>query len=310
MNHTGTCACCDNSAKIRLNASKALKLDPSGVSGVALAWEKFMVARYKKLAKKILQYIGRDDMLRIQADNPTVNAYSFPLAQAKVKSFETWIKGQLASGEIDITTMTAGGKSGDYIMSAYRKGRIEATKQALKAKGKPIPQADVLASLNAPVHQELLKSVFARNFLLLTGVNQDLANILTQGLTEGLMNGWDSSKIARRMAAIIDSSTKLTEAEKESFKLGRRDFATRLRTIARTESNRATNDARIASYEAEGFTELGVEVEWTTAGGYRVCPICQGKAGKVYSIKESRGLLPAHPNCRCVWTVNIDKFPG
>jgi SPP1 gp7 family putative phage head morphogenesis protein len=42
-------------------------------------------------------------------------------------------------------------------------------------------------------------------------------------------------------------------------------------------------------------------VELVTAGDLRVCPMCQGLNGKVYTIKEARGLIPVHPQCRCAW---------
>jgi len=41
--------------------------------------------------------------------------------------------------------------------------------------------------------------------------------------------------------------------------------------------------------------------EWQTAGDERVCPLCEPLDGTVMTIEEARGLIPRHPNCRCMW---------
>ena len=46
--------------------------------------------------------------------------------------------------------------------------------------------------------------------------------------------------------------------------------------------------------------------EWSTAGDDRVCPLCGPLEGSVMTVKEARGLLPRHPNCRCAW-IPADK---
>ena len=44
-----------------------------------------------------------------------------------------------------------------------------------------------------------------------------------------------------------------------------------------------------------------VAVEWSTTGDERVCPKCKPLGGMVLKIKEAKGMLPRHPNCRCAW---------
>ena len=41
--------------------------------------------------------------------------------------------------------------------------------------------------------------------------------------------------------------------------------------------------------------------EWSTAGDDMVCPSCGELEGVIMTVKEARGLLPYHPNCRCSW---------
>jgi hypothetical protein len=48
-------------------------------------------------------------------------------------------------------------------------------------------------------------------------------------------------------------------------------------------------------------------VEVLTAGDDDVCPICEAIAeNNPYTIAEARGLIPAHPNCRCAFVPAAD----
>ena len=55
------------------------------------------------------------------------------------------------------------------------------------------------------------------------------------------------------------------------------------------------------------FPEVGVMVEWLTAGGPvgfgpgKVGPRCNAIKGKVLKIAEARGKIPLHTRCRCTW---------
>jgi len=69
--------------------------------------------------------------------------------------------------------------------------------------------------------------------------------------------------------------------------------------VARTEVIAASAEGNLT-----GYKELGVEkVEWYTALDERSedCDICSSQHETIYTIAESRGRIPAHPNCRCVW---------
>ena len=70
----------------------------------------------------------------------------------------------------------------------------------------------------------------------------------------------------------------------------------RAATITRTESLRAYNEASNAYFTQQGVTHV---LFYATADD-RACPICTGRAGKVY--KKSEIHPPLHPNCRCTVT--------
>jgi SPP1 gp7 family putative phage head morphogenesis protein len=77
--------------------------------------------------------------------------------------------------------------------------------------------------------------------------------------------------------------------------------AFRAETIARTEIIRANAEGNLDAMEALGVEEVGVLVEWSTAGDQRVCGLCSALDGITLKIKESHNLLPRHPNCRCAF---------
>lgn len=64
----------------------------------------------------------------------------------------------------------------------------------------------------------------------------------------------------------------------------------RERMIARTETSRAVSEGSLTAYE-----EADVSAEWITRGAL-ACDICAPNDGKLFTIAEARGLIPAHPN--------------
>jgi SPP1 gp7 family putative phage head morphogenesis protein len=71
--------------------------------------------------------------------------------------------------------------------------------------------------------------------------------------------------------------------------------------LARTEIIRAHAEGTLNNFELAGLENVELQAEFLTAGDDRVCPICSALSGKIYSIKEARGIIPVHPNCRCTW---------
>ena len=44
---------------------------------------------------------------------------------------------------------------------------------------------------------------------------------------------------------------------------------------------------------------MKILAEWSTAG-FNTCPDCADLEGRIFTIKEIDGLIPLHPNCRCI----------
>jgi SPP1 gp7 family putative phage head morphogenesis protein len=56
-----------------------------------------------------------------------------------------------------------------------------------------------------------------------------------------------------------------------------------------------------------GIKEVGVMVEWSTAGDDRVCEECESMEGKIMDIDDAHGMIPVHPNCRCAFIPYIPE---
>ena len=111
------------------------------------------------------------------------------------------------------------------------------------------------------------------------GTREYLRAAIRDAIDEGLSN----QDLAARLA--------------ESYGFSKR----RAMVIARTETNRASNEGSLASYKASG---LVTAKEWLTAEDDLVSPECQenGEAGPIgLDAKFPSGdeCPPVHPNCRC-----------
>ena len=73
------------------------------------------------------------------------------------------------------------------------------------------------------------------------------------------------------------------------------------RVIARTETLRAHATATLTRFEQSGIETVEGFAEFVTAGDDRVCQTCQDLEGRRFPLSEAAGIIPVHPNCRCVW---------
>lgn len=221
--------------------------------------------------------------------------WRFLTDDAKVDQFGQWLGTQYPDivpgelGNVDDAWFTA------YTEEGYRKGAGRAFDDVRKP---------MLASGNegnmswfAGSRDEFLRQSFARPvaigkvkllagrvFTELKGVTQTMSQQLTRELADGLVQGMSPREISRRMANRVDNLTR-----------------TRANVIARTEIIRAHGEGQLDALETLGVDKVGVMAEWSTTGDDRVCQLCLPLEGSVLSVKEARGLLPRHPNCRCAY---------
>ena len=173
-----------------------------------------------------------------------------------------------------------------YIRSAYQRGVLRAAAE-LKKRGLPHLSLSLGEIFNHPFHVDAVALLYTRSFNELKGITNEMDKQISRILAEGLANGENPRKIAYDIVGRVD-------------KIG----ISRARVLARTEIIRAHHEANINEYELAEVSGLEVYAELLTAGDSRVCERCFAleKRSKTtpYTIKEKRGVIPVHPNCRCV----------
>ena len=214
----------------------------------------------------------------------------------KVQAFQQWLVTQV---QADIIATTAEGLDRaywqQYVEEGYRKGAGRAfddtRKVALSSDAQGVSdfyrgtREEFLRSAFAqPVAIEKVQLLTGRVFTDLKGVTEAMATVMTRTLADGLVQGDNPRKIARDLNRNIDA-------------IGKR----RAQLIARTEIIRAHSEGQLDAFENLGVEKVGVMAEWSTAGDDRVCPLCQPLEGTVMTVKEARGILPRHVQCRCAW---------
>lgn len=246
-----------------------IRLDPSKTGLIRKKMEQDITGRLRRLRARINKYdfdagkvIGNSDA-------------------ARLKRFEKWMAKEIdiATGSPDIWKQ--------YIDQTYTKGTkgmySAATRREAIAKSLASPDQFVRASLLRPVTVSKLKMLASLTYTDLTGVTSAMSSQMSRIMVEGLARGDNPRVIARTMAKRVD-------------KIG----ITRARMVARHNIIKTHAEAQLDTLESLGKTEVSVLAEWNAASD--ACPLCQPLNGVVMTIKEARGLIPRHVNCRCAFS--------
>ena len=117
--------------------------------------------------------------------------------------------------------------------------------------------------------------------------------------------GWAAEEVGETTATMLSKAIKAGFAEGESME----DIAKRVKDvfgicndsralkIARTEVIMASNEGALFGYAESGVVE---KAEFYAALDERVCEDCSDLHGMVRDLADSHGIIPVHPECRCV----------
>ncbi|NEP51349.1 MAG: hypothetical protein F6K65_22135 [Moorea sp. SIO3C2] len=133
---------------------------------------------------------------------------------------------------------------------------------------------DLVAANFAVVPLEAAAIAASRSYQDLLGHGERFARSASQAISQGVLQGWGSRKIAQ----LIRQRAEVTQRQAIM--------------IARTESLKAAAGASKQRYVDSGIN-YGVWVTVLT----EVCPWCTSKTGKIYKIEDM--VIPQHPYCRC-----------
>lgn len=284
--------------------------DPTGTRGTTSRFEADLLRRFRRIKALVRESLVQNDALGLN-NGPKLNVSRDPLAafmvsdaalpagrfafttsKDKVDGFMAWLKQQEAEGVLGIVEGTPVARAADrawtntYVASAYQKG-LEDAGAKLRQAGADVQQSWIENAFNRPIHADRAGLIFTRTFTELRGITESMDQRISRVLAEGIANGRNPLAIARDINQSVD-----------------RIGITRARTLARTEVINAHATATLNGYEEAGIHGVEVEAEWLTAAN--PCRVCVAlKAGGPYTLDQARGLIPAHPNCRCAWAPKV-----
>lgn len=264
------------------------QMDPTRTTSLRRQFIAELTRRFKLVAQRVRALVAEEDAFNlqpVQASGILNKRFAFETAPGKLSKFREWLREQIDQGILE------GDPTTGYINSAYKRGVVRSYVETKKAGGaiSKTREAFLTDAFNGPVAVDRLELLYTRAFENLRGITEDMSAQLNRILADGFAAGRHPNLIARQMVQSIEGLTRV-----------------RARRLARTEVIHAYAEGSLDGYEALGIEELEVDVEWSTAGDDRVCPMCAAMSNTVMKLSEARGLIPRHPNCRCAWLPHLE----
>lgn len=294
------------------------RTDPTRTATIRQAYAREMRKRFRELRGFILDAVVnkdvfglKDDQFNIQtnADAPVSRRqFDFPRNQDKISAFMEWLNTQIDRNILEVRNRNRIGASIDqtwqniFIEDTYKRGVIRANQELRKAGFPDIQDIEsrggISAIMGQPFHADRLGVLYTRTYNDLKGITDAMDTQISRVLTQGLADGDGPRLVARKLNAVIKgggADLGITDT------LGRFIPAERRAEIlARTETIRAHHQGMMQEYRNWGLEGVKVQAELRTAGDDRVCSICQGLQGQIFTLKEVESLIPVHPLCRCI----------
>lgn len=289
--------------------------DPTETTALRNAFSRGMNRRFDELIKVIRVAVVDQDcfgaqkrMVTQQMYPPGYHAFDYTRSAARVEAFMQWLRLQVNRGILTVQQYRQIGEAVEsawtnmYVADSYKRGIMRARYEMGKA-GMKVPSIEDSGGIDAvfglPFHMDRVGLLYTRVFNELTGVTEAMANMISQILAQGMIDGDGPRLLARKMIAAIDGTGAGTLGITD--KLGRFISAKRrAEMIARTETIRAFHLAAIQEYRNWGVLGIQVKAEWITAGDDRVCAKCESMEGRTFTLDEIEPMIPAHPLCRCL----------
>ena len=271
--------------KLTRNARRnPLKYDPTRTVTLRRAFRAKLHRQFSALKVAVMKLVGDEDAFGIGTTRNTRWQYeSDPDAVAK---FQEWLKTQLKA---TIRSRTSDQLWDAYIQAGFKKGVARSfddyTRTHPDWKDEKLDfyagsrKQFLESSFRQPVSRDRVKILAGRTFDELENVTTDMSTKMSRVLIDGLIAGKGRREVADDLVRVVG----LAE--------------TRANTIAQTELIRAHAEGQLVSLDQLGVEELGVMVEWSTAGDSAVCDECQPLEGVVLRMDEAQGMIPRHPNC-------------
>ena len=251
--------------------------------------------RYGELKSLVYATVATNNYFNINAVPLEGSDFVFLRDSERLDRFDIWLQQTIA--ELITSGNATPGSSEinwllEYTETGYVRGVKKGNSQLSSQFGNNIvpDRIDIFAG---PFHVEKASLLFSRDFTQLKGITAAMSQQMNYILSEGILNGENPEKIARKMLDRID-------------KIG----ITRTRLLARTEIINAHNLGTILEGEEVGDL-LGEEIvyRWITAGDGKVRTSHAIRNSRYYTQEEVIKLI-GEPNCRCsVVAVPLSRVP-
>lgn len=298
--------------KLLVARNNPLRRDPTRTTVLRSQFMADLRRRFRKLRQVIWQLVVEENAfgLRPPAPNPfkglgtdrpfTINIrWAFETDARKLKEYQKWFKQQIDEGLLEIEEGVDPERpwTADYVESSYKKAQVRSyidTKRAAAAAGGEFfagSQAQFLEqAFTGAVGTKQLEMLATRSFEQLKGMAGRMPQVTSRVLSQGFVEGRGARDIARRLMDEV-SGVERREAMR----------------IVRTEIIHSYAEGQLDAFDALGVKEVGVMAEWSTVGDDRVCPLCLPLEGAILTVKEARGMIPRHPQCRCSFIPSLES---
>lgn len=132
-------------------------------------------------------------------------------------------------------------------------------------------------------------------------------SVISRILAQGMADGDGPVLLARKIEAAINGNglgdLGITDSKGQHISAKRR-----AQMLAHTEMMRAYHQSSIQEYRNWAVEGVIAQAEWSTAGDNRVCDLCNALEGKIFSLDEIEGMIPLHPECRCIALPYIEEL--
>ncbi len=211
-------------------------------------------------------------------------------------AFEEWLKSQV---DENLLSPTMKQKLTRYIRRGFVKGANRALDDVNRQKGKRAKRT--IEVDRGRDFKEGQREEFLRSTLGTSTAGEKLRLLQSQALKE--VEGLSADLVTRGRRVLVDGlGRKLSPREIAGHMASvLRVSEGRARTVVNTELVKAHAEAQLLAMETLGVERVGVAVEWDSLAS--ACKLCKPLDGIVLTIKEARGMLPRHPNCRCAWKI-------
>ena len=303
--------------------SKAFRIDPTRTFTIRKAFVHESNRRFRLIKALIWDAIVTKDVLGLKekkqksissvfhlADSGLQpKAFAFKTDPKKVESFMGWLNTELDAKILEVASPRKNvgnvAWANKYIDTAYKRGMKRAETELAKA-GIPTSKLPdnvkwfaVEARFNLPIHADKVGLIYTRTYSDLKGITDTMSQEISRTLAQGMAEGRGPAYLARTLNNRIEQAGG-DLAIVDPRGTVRMRAIDRARVLARTETIRAHHVGNINTYREAGIEGVMIQAEWSASGDELTCEDCMDLDGNVFPLDVIEGMIPYHPQCRCV----------